>query len=243
MEDGDLEDAVRALFEKQQAETNEEDYKRWCSEVSGVPKDYELLPKAGWLIDQEFQPTRWLAYGLHILKAATQGTGQSNGIGGHTFAEPVLSYAIFQVGAELFLKGMWLCQFADCRELSHNGYLEPLRRQELGKHLRVLGHDLLKLIESNRSIAQYNSSPEIVRFLAVTEGLVRFFYYPIYEVSKRDWASSRYPKRFYDDKTYLGASDASKIYPQTSYVIRLFGEAEARIDDVWSLRKTLAAKQ
>ena len=242
MKDGDLEDAIRKLFEERRAETNEKAYKQWCDEVAAISTTYETLPKARWLIDQEFQPMRWLSHGLHILKLSSGSMGAPSDLERSPYLVPLLPYAVFQIGAELFLKGMWLCQFTDCRELSHKGHLEPVRREELAKKIKSLGHDLLKLIEANRQIAPYKSSPEIIRFLTVTEGVVRFFYYPIYETSKRDWASSRYPKRFYDDATQEGASDSLKEYPPTSHVIRLFEEAEKKVDDIWSLRKSLASK-
>ena len=239
-ESGKVPVGIAELLAKEAAEKKAEDYADWCDQMAGVDRSFELHPKSGFLIDHEFQPIRWMSDGLDVLSSARGATMISDLSQSHpVFWQAYLPYAVFQMGTELFLKGMWLCQYADCRHLDHFDHLSPSRRQEISKALKGLGHDLFGLIGAIRMISEYQSFPPSLRFLEIVEGVTRFFYYPVWKTADRDWASSRYPKRFYDDAQSKGGSDALKSYPEHWLIVKLFRDAENSIDHLWGLRRGL----
>ncbi len=117
-----------------------------------------------------------------------------------SFLDSFLAYPVFQMGAEIFLKEMWLCQFADCRALADSRYMEPAKRSTYADRLkRELGHDLLRIVAVNREIPKYQADTAVIRFLKIVEAIVRKSYFPLYEADKSGShrAHARYPKRFY----------------------------------------------
>ena len=242
-ESGKVPVGIAELLAKEAAEKKAEDYADWCDQMAGVDPSFEWRPKSGFMIDHEFQPIWWMSSGLEVLRSACGTIAMSDFSKSRpVFWQAYLPYSVFQMGTELFLKGMWLCQHTDCRQLDDNEHLERGRRQEIGKALKTLGHDLFGLTETIRVIPQYQSSPQLIRFLQIVEGVTRFFYYPVWKTVDRDWASSRYPKRFYDDAQRTGAADALKNYPEHWRIVKLFEDAEAMIDHLWGLRRGLANK-
>jgi hypothetical protein len=145
------------------------------------------------------------------------------------------------MGTELFLKGMWLCQFDDCRKVAHSDYVAEATRRNYAQGLRNLGHDLLKIIGELRLVGNYINSPSVLTFLARIEAIVRNFYFPLYAADKhsREWANSRYPKRFYNDSNASGRADAFQSYPEQRLIVRLFEPIEAELDKIWLLRNGL----
>ena len=224
----------------------EKDFTTWCAALEGLPGDFEHKLKDGFKADLELQPFRWLSLGLDLLQSSkgTVTVQQMDGSAG-PFLDSFLAYPVFQMGAEIFLKGMWLCQFADCRGLADGDYLDGHTRQAYLQRLtKDLGHDLLKLIAANRQIPQYQGDAEVLRFLKIVEGVIRKFYFPLYAADKRGnhWAHSRYPKRFYKDTAREGRADAFQSYPQQWLVTKLFQPMEQHLDRLWGLRAGLIAK-
>ncbi len=145
---------------------------------------------------------------------------------------------MFLSGAEIFLKGMWLCQFPACRRIRHNSYVNEAFRKRYFLRLKSHGHDLLRLIGRLRRLRVYRNDPVTMRFLERLSAIIRMYYYPLYQADK-NWASARYPKRFYDDREKIGASDAVNSYPNQWLVIGLFRPMETHLDRLWGLRHNL----
>lgn len=153
-----------------------------------------------------------------------------------------LPYPTFQMGTEIFLKGMWLSQFEECRKLAHADYATPAARQRYSKSLHSLGHDLLKILGQLRLVTEYQLNPDALQFLTRVEAIIRRYYFPLYAADKksREWANSRYPKRFYNDAAQVGKADALQSYPQQRLVVGLFMPMERHLDKMWSLRAGLS---
>jgi hypothetical protein len=238
-------EALMRSMEEDARKDQEKRFAAWCRDLEALPADFELKPKDGFKADLELQPFRWMSLGLDLLKSS-KGTIAVQGFHGPTgeFLDTYLEYPVFQMGAEIFLKGMWLCQFPDCRALADHGYMEEPARLAYQKRLKDLGHDLLKLIAANRQIAQYPADADIMRFLKIVEGIVRQYYFPLYQADKRGnhWAHSRYPKRFYKDAAKEGRADAFHSYPQQWAIVKLFEPMEHHIDQLWQLRAGLRAQ-
>jgi len=147
-----------------------------------------------------------------------------------------LPYPVFQAAAEIFLKGMWLCQYADCRGLTDSSYIEKDRRQNYSEILKELGHDLLAIVDNVRGIPEYQRASAITRFLDLVERVVRLYYFPPYEADQRTrWADARYPKRVYDDNAQKAAAESFQSYPRARWIEKLFEQAQRDVD-TWQLR-------
>ncbi len=224
---------------------NEKEFLDWCVELAALPEDYELKLKDGVKADIELQPFRWMSHGLDLLRSS-KGIGAVQLMNGRQgpFLDSYLPYQVFQMGTEIFLKGMWLCQFDDCRHLAHEGYVGADKRRNYVERLKNdLGHDLLKIIATNREIPRYQADPTTMRFLKIVEGVVRCFYFPLYQADKRGnhWAHSRYPKRFYKDTDQEGCAAALQSYPRQWLIVKLFEPMETHVDHLWQLRAGLLA--
>lgn len=240
-----VEDLRRTLAEEE-ARRRAEAYSSWCRDLDALPGDFELRLKDGLQADVELQPFRWMGLGLDLLQSS-KGTIAVQHFDGSQgpFLDSFLPYPVFQMGAEIFLKGMWLCQFEDCRALADRGHIDAAKRRAYIERLKnELGHDLLKGVAANRQIPQYQADATVMRFLKIVEGVVRRFYFPLYQADKRGnhWAHSRYPKRFYNDSSREGRADAFQSYPQQWLIVRLFEPMERHVDKLWGLRAGLAAQ-
>lgn len=225
----------------------EKTFNTWCDALAALPGDFELKLKNGLKADIELQPFRWLSLGMDLLQSS-KGTLTVQHFDGRqgSFLDSFLPYPVFQMGAEIFLKGMWLCQFDDCRALAHPGYVDAAKRTYYIERLKKeLGHDLLKIISANRQIPQYQAAPQVMRFLKIVEGIVRQFYFPLYEADKRGnhWAHARYPKRFYKDSASEGHADAFQSYPQQWLIVKLFTPMERQVNQLWQIRAGLSAQR
>ena len=239
-------DELMRLMEQDARKERKRNFEAWCNELEGLPADFELKLKNGLQADLELQPFRWMGLGLDLLQSS-KGTFAVQHFDGRQgpFLDSYLAYPVFQMGTEIFLKGMWLCQFEECRSLGDRAYIDAAKRRHYIERLKnELGHDLLRCIAANRQITQYQDEADIMRFLKIVEGIVRRFYFPLYEADKRGrhWAHSRYPKRFYKDSAQEGRADAFQSYPQQWMIVELFEPMEKRIDRLWQLRAGLAAQ-
>jgi hypothetical protein len=243
---GKVMDLVRKMSEDDEKANIEKAFKDWCSSFEAVPSDFEYRLKDGLRAYIEPQPYRWMSLGLEMLQSS-KGTASVR----HRESQldrPInsyLVYPVFQMGTEIFLKGMWLCQFDDYRKLHDFAYINKERREECDEGLIGLGHDLLKIIEAVRGIPQYAKDEITMQFLRRVEGMIRDFYFPSYEAQKRagDWATARYPKRFYNDQAQKAKSDMVSRYPPQWVIARLFEEMEDHVDQLWKLRSELWKQQ
>lgn len=238
----DLIEMLKAEFAKREKRQRAAEFKQWCAALDDTPPGAKLLLKDGLKADIELQPHRWLSTGVNLLKSQVI-TAQVELMNGEK-GEPIssfLPYPTFQMGTEIFLKGMWLCQFKECRSVAHLDYVSPTARKNRADGLRDLGHDLLRIIEQLRLVKEYEAAPGVLQFLVRVEAVIRQYYFPLYEADKksREWANSRYPKRFYNDSTKIGKADAFQSYPQQRLIIGLFEPMESHLDKMWSLRAGL----
>lgn len=229
--DDAMERAIEAIKQAEHAK-REKHYRGWCEELAALPDNCRRRLPKGFRAGVELQPYRWIQQGLDLI-----GSRKSAGkIGGKEDVDfrAYLPYSVFQAGSEIFLKGMWLYQHDDCRQLKHDSYISSERRKYYFDLLLNLSksHDLLKIIRKVEAIATYKNDAWLSRFLKVLNGCSRFYYYPAAD-SKQRWADERYPKRFYDDRSKTGKADAYKSFPDHWLVSRLFEEAAVRIDNIW----------
>lgn len=238
-------DDVMRLIEEQNRQQEEEEFQEWYAALLAVPEDYKRELKEGWIADVELQPLRWMNLGLTLLQSAkvTRYAQLPNGVQGPPLGS-YLPYPVFQAGAEIFLKGMWLCQDEDCRLCDASFFVESPRRDEiLDKLKNTLGHDLLRIIKLLRGIPEYQSDQALSDFLRTASALVRRDYFPIFKADRGNkWAFARYPKRFYDESRKEGSADSYNSYSPAPFLGRLFREAAERVDELWGLRADLAAK-
>jgi len=244
--DNDLLTALKAEFATNEKRQHASDFKLWCASLDSTPSDTKLVLKSGLLADIELQPHRWLSAGIDLLKSQHI-TGFVQLMDGRK-GDPIdgfLPYPVFQMGTEIFLKGMWLCQFEECREIAHTDYVERVSRTSYSKRLKELGHDLIKIIAEIRQVKTYKDNPASLKFLGRVEAVIRKHYFPLYAADARasEWAHSRYPKRFYNDNAKSGHADAFQSYPQQQFVIELFAPMERHVDRLWALRSGLLARR
>lgn len=238
---------VMRLIQEQNRLREEEEFQEWYAALLVLPQDYKRELINGWMADVELQPLRWMDLGLTLLQSAkvTAYAQLANGVQGPPL-NSFLPYPIFQSGAEIFLKGMWLCHHRECRLFDHSSYMEPANREKYLKELKDdLGHNLLKIIEALHGIPEYQTHEALLHFLKAVGSLVRRDYFPVFKADAKgsNWAYARYPKRFYYDNGKEGAADSWHRYSPQPFIERLFREAEERIDEFWELHAGLAAKR
>lgn len=231
---------MRIIKERNQR-SDERDFRRFCQYLLSLPADLELTPKDNFKADIELQPLRWMSLGSDLLRSRRV-TGHVQLADGAQGSEinSYLRYPVFQMGTEIFLKGMWLCQFPDCRRLNHSSYLDEAARNKYRERLRDLSHDLLRIIDAVRKIPEYASSESAMEFLKLVEQMIRAFYFPPYEADQRNrWTDSRYPKRVYDDVRRQGCAESFQSFPGAQWIERIFRRMEADADRIWQLRSGL----
>lgn len=233
-----MDDELMQVIAESKKAKEDNTFKAWCEHLDQIPEDYTLRLKGDLVADLELQPLRWMNDGLKLIDSF-HGTAHVQLMGG-VQGEPmhkVLYYPNFQAGSELFLKGMWLCKFPECRSVKCGDYIEPKKRKEISEQLKKLGHNLLTTIEEVQKIPEYQDDPLISKFLKRLQALIRTDYFPLYTPTSKSWtwASSRYPIRFYDDPAKEGKSDALKSYPQQWLVRRLFDPIRKQVDNLWKI--------
>lgn len=234
----DIGSEINRLIKKQNLLNEREEYVKWLATLDALPADAKRLPLRGWIAEVDLQPTRWLSAGFNLLESAhvLSRVKHMDGSDG-AILQSFLPYSIFQSGAEVFLKGMWLCQFEDCRQITQSSYITPKRRRELGAELVKLGHNLLKIIEVLSTIPQYRQNQVTMQFLKRVSVLIRQDYYPLHVADERsrEWAHSRYPKRFYQDTKKEGRADIYQSYSQQRLIVALFKPLTPHLRQLWHL--------
>lgn len=237
----DLNESLMRIINERNRREDEQEFQTFCAELLALPANFELMPKENFKADVELQPLRWMSSGIDLLKSrrVTGHIQLADGLQGPEIGS-YLPYPVFQMATEIFLKGMWLCQYPDCRALTDSSYMEQGKRQDYSEILKRLDHDLLAILDKARGISEYQQTPAIVRFLDLVERIVRAHYFPPYQADKRTrWADCRYPKRVYDDSAQKAGAESFQRYPRATWVSSLFQQAERNIDDVWQLRARL----
>lgn len=239
----DIRDAVmRAILERNRRGDDAE-FETFCEDLLALPRNLELMPKKHFKADVELQPLRWMNLGIDLMRSrrVTGRVQLENGIEGPETGS-YLPYPVFQMATEIFLKGMWLCQYADCRQLNDSSYVDPITRSKYQEQLgsKGLNHDLLKIIGTVRGISEYQTNASAMRFLELVERIIRSFYFPPYEADKRArWTHSRYPKRVYDDNARCAHAESFNRYPNARWLAKIFREMEEEADRIWQLRSNL----
>ena len=196
----------------------EKDFADWCNGLAALSMDFKPELNDNIKAHIELQPLRWMISGLELM--------QRNKV---FIFDAYLPYTVFQMGTEIFLKGMWLSQFEECRLLTDDSYINETKLRD------KFGHDLLKIVAELRQITRYQDDATTMRFLKIVESVIRTFYFPLYQGDKEDhkWANCRYPKRFYNDVTHKGDANAWNKYPQQWLVEELFARMRRDIVLLW----------
>lgn len=243
----DLKESVMRIIQERNRREDEEEFQKFCEELLSLPEDLELVPKKNFKADIELQPLRWMNLGIDLLKSrrVTGHIQLADGIEGPE-TDSYLPYPVFQMATEIFLKGMWLCKYAECRELLDSSYVDSTGRTKYHDKLgsKGLGHDLLKIVNAVREIPAYQTDTPTMRFLELVERIIRVFYFPPYEADKRSrWADNRYPKRVYDDTARRAQAESFQSYPRAEWIEKLFRKMEEDADRLWNLRSELSLKR
>lgn len=173
MPDRGLKQSVLRLIMERNRNEDEKAYSVWCEDLVALPPDLKLTPRDGARADIELDPLRWMDSGLNVIQSARvlAYVQLPGGVQGPAF-QSYLPYPVFQMGTEIFLKGMWLCQNDECRVITNTSYIHRTIRdryhQKLGPN--GLGHDLIKIIEALRHIERYGDDLATIRFLKIIEG-------------------------------------------------------------------------
>ncbi len=137
-------DDLMQSFDDDAQMQREKDLADFCDQLASLPENYEPTLAEGITADIDLHPLRWMFLGLDLLSSAKT-----------CFFGAILPYPVFQMGTEVFLKGLWLCQFDECRLLKDDYYISPPVRQRLAHGLKDLGHDLLAVIAALRQTPCY----------------------------------------------------------------------------------------
>jgi len=233
--------AVKRIIREKNQQESDDEFEQWCAHLDATDPNTKLTLNEDWDADIELQPHRWLSAGMDIIKSGLVLSRVRNMDGSDGVPlQCVLPYPIFLSGTELFLKGMILCQYPECRRVAQIGYADTKKRRKYDVIVREYGHNLPALIAANRQIKQHKSDKVCMRFLERLDALVRIYYFPLFASDQNHgWSIARYPKRFYDDHFKKGSADGLKIYPPHDLVVRLFEQMERYLNRKWRLRLTL----
>jgi len=239
---------VKKLLEKEEVERLKKEFDEWSQAIASIDDEYESrvnkdMREARFKSDIELQPKRWMTKGIGLIQSA-KGTSPvrfADGVIGRPM-DTILEYPVFQLGSEFFLKGMYLCQYDECRTLASNEYLDQGLRSTHKETLKNLGHDLFKIIDKIKKIPEYKNDEKSLEFLKMIKNVIRYHYYPLYlEERKGDrWAQSRYPIRFYDDDKQEGKAQSLFSYPKQWMILKLFEPTESHVDNLWGITKGLS---
>jgi hypothetical protein len=243
--DDEIATEVKRIFAEREKKAKAADFKAWCDEMIATPHNWAPALQAGYVADVELQPHWWLREGVDLIECRHVDSQVElfDGKKGPVM-QSHLPYAVFLAATEAFLKGMYLCRFPECRQIAACGYIRPARREHHVESLKEFGHHLPNLIAALGRMKAYRTDIACVRFLAIINGVVRRFYYPLRDADKKwGWATARYPKRFYNETTKDGRSDGMRTFPQQGYIETLFKAMERHLDKKWNLRRGLIERR
>lgn len=237
----DIAGDVKKVLADREKQRKAQQYAAWCADLEAMPASWKPELRDGYVADMELQPHWWIGEGVTLIKCryVDSEVQLMDGVTGAALSSH-LPYPVFLAAAESFLKGMYLCQYPECRQIASDGYITPDMRRTYFKVVKDFGHHLPNLIEANKGVEEYRTDAECMRFLNILDGLVRRFYYPLRAAEESyGWACARYPKRFYNEQTKHGAADGYKSFPEQEFVALLFKRMERYLDKKWNLRRGL----
>ena len=206
---------IMQVIKRNQREKREGDFKKLCGYFESFPAGYSRKLKGGFVADIELQPWRWIQYGLELL-GSRRASGTIHLPDGQEGPDlrAYLPYPVFQMGTEVFLKGMWLYQFKECRDLNDRSYVSIETRHKYLRDIKNISkaHDLIEIIQHVTKIACYSEDTQLSQFLKIVTGICQEYYLPVTD-SKMPWADERYPKRFYDDSSKAAGAELDEILP------------------------------
>ena len=135
--EGLLSGKVIDVIKRQTQSKKESDYQKWYDHFATLPENPGRTLKDGFIADVEIQPSRWIQHGLDLI-GSRRAFGTIQLAGGNMGPEfrSFLPYPVFQMGAEIFLKGMWLYQHEECRNVLEDTYVAPERRKTIWRSPR-----------------------------------------------------------------------------------------------------------
>ena len=233
---GEVVEQIDAELRKREAAEERVAQKSFCATLDTFPPNAQRKLQRGWIADVELQPSRWIRAGMDVLRS-TRTEGHVQYFGGRK-GEPMnvwLNYPAFALGTELFFKGMWLYRQPVCRRIRGDDYVGPKDREQVLKQLSKNGHDLLGLIRVLSRMSRYRRDETSRVFLRRVSAIIRSSYFPHVEAdkSKRRWASSRYPKRFYNDRRGMAHADSLQSFPDQRRIIALFVPMQGHLRRLW----------
>ncbi len=228
-------DAVTEIRKSRRRKKQDQEFEEFC-EIFASPTDGDGRAAInGFMTDIELQPVRWIRMGQTLIDSRkSSGVVQPFGeIPEHDY-QAYLPYPVFLMGVEIFLKGMWLYQHRECRELKSDSFVSKQIRTEFSKKIKdvSLGHDLLEIIQRVEAIRVYKQDESIARFLKTLAGIIKRYYAPLF-TGKKAWANARYPRRYYDDSKQISKAEAVKEFPDHILISRLFAETAERVKILW----------
>lgn len=241
-------DMIRSLMEYMREDGEQKKEEHFQAVIQDLLQRGQIDPKLvpSFRVDIELQPFRWIESGRDLIQSAkgTLSIQYAGGVSGPPM-NAYLTYPVFQMGTEIFLKGMWLCQFEECRRIAERDWIAADRRKYYQRHIQKLGHDILGIIEAVRQIPQFDDSVSVCKFLDILQAIIRQHYFPFYESERRsrDWADARYPKRFYNDAEHQAQADSFQRYPEQGIILRIFSEAADEVERIWKLRSNLVSRE
>jgi hypothetical protein len=192
MASAEIRENVLRLINDRNRREDEQEFDRWCEYLASLPAGLEFMPKGNFEADIELQPLRWMSLGIDLIQSSKV-TARLELAGGDK-GPPIssyLPYPVFQLGAEIFLKGMWLCRHLDCRQLTDSSYVDPATRKKYRDELGGLSHDLLKIISETRKIPECHDDASTMRSLDLVERIIRRFYFPPYKAKQTNEPDGR----------------------------------------------------
>ena len=162
-----LRDDIMQRIQEQNRREEEAEFNAWHADLVALPSDFKRKLENGWKADIELQPLRWMDRRLTLIQSAkvTGYVQLANGVQGPPIGS-FLPYPVFQSGAEIFLKGMWLCRHEDCRLLGFSSFMEPDNRKKYLDELKnSLGHNLIKIIKAIRTIRSTKLTQDLLSSL------------------------------------------------------------------------------
>jgi hypothetical protein len=221
-------DKAYQISEAKRQQKKLKDFYRWCIKLKNISADARGQLKAELTADIELQPIYWLEHGLETLKASFTKEDMGN--------ETIMPIPVFLMGAEFFLKGMWLAQFEGLRALDWHSYISPEDRKSWRKKIQnEIGHNLLKIVDENLKIPEYKNDSRILKFLKFIKGLIKADFDCVYRSSKGEngWAPARYPVRFYNDVTRTAKAEILKSNYAKWYIVTPFEYIKPIIKKIW----------
>jgi len=183
MQETDLADTIGKILLKRDKRADNRNFRQWCNWLLSTLLVRQKVSETNFKVDIELQPLRWMRLGILLLQSR-KGVAPIQLAGG--FEGPpmktYLPYPVFQLATGVFLKGIWPCQFPECRTLQDHSYVNVTAREARFKQLQNrLGHDLARILNEVRKIHKYRKNAPSMRFFDLIERIVALYYFPLFQ--------------------------------------------------------------